>query len=123
TEAGGVRVQIDCESGAKEVTAHVTVTRAGAAVQEETLTQPIRKPSEARFTGEPISISLKDAEIRDVLKTFAALTGVDIAVAPEVQGRVTISVADMPWDEALDQAINQVGAHYHVAGGKIFVTK
>src|SRR5256885_11095414 len=42
------------------------------------------------FTGEPISLNLKDADIKDVLRTFATLTGLNIAVDPDVHGSVTV---------------------------------
>ncbi|HSL19863.1 MAG TPA: type IV pilus secretin PilQ [Methylomirabilota bacterium] len=54
------------------------------------------------FTGEPISLSLKDADIRDVLKTFSALTQLNIIVDPGVGGSVTVELRDVPWDQALD---------------------
>jgi type IV pilus assembly protein PilQ len=57
---------------------------------------------EVQFTGEPISLSLKDADIRDVLKTFSALTQLNIIVDPGVGGSVTVELRDVPWDQALD---------------------
>lgn len=54
-----------------------------------------------KFNGEKISIDLKDADVRDVLNVFAQLTGRTFDVAANVHGKVTISVKDMPWDEAL----------------------
>ena len=57
---------------------------------------------EQQFTGEPISLSLKDADIRDVLKTFSALTQLNIIVDPGVSGSVTVELRDVPWDQALD---------------------
>ncbi len=55
-----------------------------------------------QFTGEPISLSLKDADVRDVLKTFSALTQLNIIVDPGVGGSVTVELRDVPWDQALD---------------------
>ena len=57
---------------------------------------------EQQFTGEPISLSLKDADVRDVLKTFSALTQLNIIVDPGVGGSVTVELRDVPWDQALD---------------------
>src|SRR5206468_2104910 len=42
------------------------------------------------YTGEPISLNLKDADIKDVIRTFATLTGLNIAVDPGVTGSVTV---------------------------------
>ena len=38
-----------------------------------------------RYTGEPLSLNLKDADIKDVLRTFAQLTGLNIAIDPQRQ--------------------------------------
>ena len=37
------------------------------------------------YTGEPLSLNLKDADIKDVLRTFAQLTGLNIAIDPQRQ--------------------------------------
>ena len=55
-----------------------------------------------RFTGEEISLQLKDADIKDVLRFFAQITGLNIVVDPDVTGSVTVSLENVPWDQALD---------------------
>src|SRR6266496_800683 len=57
---------------------------------------------ESRYLGEPISLDLKDADLKDVLRTFAELTKINIAVDPDVKGSVTLRLHDVPWDQALD---------------------
>ncbi len=42
-----------------------------------------------RYTGELITLSLKDADIKDVLKTFAVLTDLNIVVDPSVKASVS----------------------------------
>ena len=68
------------------------------------------------FTGEPISLNLKDADIKDVLRTFAALTGLNIAVDPDVHGSVTVDFVDVPWDQALDLILRQNRLSYVLDG-------
>ncbi len=67
---------------------------------------------EQQFTGEPISLSLKDADVRDVLKTFSALTQLNIIVDPGVGGSVTVELRDVPWDQALDLILRINGLDY-----------
>jgi type IV pilus assembly protein PilQ len=59
------------------------------------------------FTGEPISLNLKDADLKDVLRTFADLTGLNMAIDPGVGGSVTVDFQDVPWDQALDIILRQ----------------
>src|SRR5881397_1174789 len=61
----------------------------------------------SKYSGEPISLNLRDADIKDVLHTFAELTGMNIAVDPAVNARVTIELVDVPWDQALDLILRQ----------------
>ena len=68
------------------------------------------------FTGEPISLNLKDADIKDVLRTFAQLTGLNIAVDPDVHGSVTVDFVDVPWDQALDLILRQNRLSYVLDG-------
>ncbi len=65
----------------------------------------------SHFTGEPISLELKDADIKDVLRTFAKLTGLNVVVDPDVTGSVTVNLDNVPWDQALDiiLRINRLG--------------
>jgi type IV pilus assembly protein PilQ len=63
------------------------------------------------FTGETISLELKDADIKDVLRTFAKITGLNVVVDPDVSGSVTVNLENVPWDQCLDiiLKINRLG--------------
>jgi type IV pilus assembly protein PilQ len=68
------------------------------------------------YTGEPISLNLKDADLKDVIRTFANLTGLNIAVDPGVNGSVTVDFNDVPWDQALDIILRQNNLGYVLEG-------
>jgi len=65
-----------------------------------------------QFTGEPITLTLKDADIKDVLKTFSVLTEMNIVLDPSVSGSVTVELRDVPWDQALDLILKINGLDY-----------
>jgi type IV pilus secretin PilQ/predicted competence protein len=67
---------------------------------------------EQQFTGEPITLTLKDADIKDVLKTFSVLTEMNIVLDPSVGGSVTVELHDVPWDQALDLILKINGLDY-----------
>jgi type II secretory pathway component GspD/PulD (secretin) len=71
---------------------------------------------ERRYTGEPISLDLKDADIRDVLLTFAKLTRMNMVIDPEVKGTVTVRLEDVPWDQALEVILKVNGLGYVIDG-------
>lgn len=68
------------------------------------------------FNGEPISLTLKDADIKDVLRTFADLTGLNMAIDPGVTGSVTVDFVDVPWDQALDLILRQNNLTFSLEG-------
>ena len=73
-------------------------------------------PGQKVYSGEPISLNLKDADIKDVLRTFADLTGLNVAVDPQVTGSVTVNFVEVPWDQALDIILRQNGLTYTLDG-------
>ena len=90
-------------------------------VQQDSSSRPheIANPYETRtlgagekqYTGEPITLNLKDADIKDTLQRFSELTQLNIVLDPDVRGTVTVSLQDIPWDQALELIlkINQLG--------------
>jgi type IV pilus assembly protein PilQ len=70
----------------------------------------------ARYTGERISLDLKDADIRDVLKVFAKLGRFNLVVDPEVRGSVTVRLENVPWDQAMDLILRMNGLGYTLEG-------
>jgi len=56
----------------------------------------------ARFTGEPVSLDVKDAELDDVVRRLTEGRGLSVVAPPSFRGTVTASLRDVPWDQALD---------------------
>jgi type IV pilus assembly protein PilQ len=75
------------------------------------------------YTGEPLSLNLKEADIRDVLRTFGDLTGLNIAVDPDVGGKVTVNFNEVPWDQALDIILHQNSLNYVLEGNVLRIGK
>jgi type IV pilus assembly protein PilQ len=95
----------------------VFATAPQPATQPQTLSGPRTLSGGPRqFNGEPLSLNLKDADIKDVVRTFAELTGLNIAVDPGVSGSVTVDFVDVPWDQALDLILRQNNLTYVLEG-------
>jgi hypothetical protein len=54
------------------------------------------------FEGEPITLGLQSADLREVLAMFSKVTGRTIVVDPDVEGEVSVDFRGVPWDQALD---------------------
>jgi type IV pilus secretin PilQ/predicted competence protein len=55
-----------------------------------------------KYTGEPISVNLKDVDLKDFFRLIHEISGLNIVVDPAVHGTVTLVLDEVPWDQALD---------------------
>jgi type IV pilus assembly protein PilQ len=55
-----------------------------------------------KYTGEPISVNLKDVDLKDFFRLIHEISGLNVVLDPEVHGSLTIVLDDVPWDQALD---------------------
>ena len=70
----------------------------------EQKTQLEQKPAEKgpKYTGEPISVNLKDVDLKDFFRLIHEISGLNVVLDPQVHGTLTIVLDDVPWDQALD---------------------
>jgi type IV pilus assembly protein PilQ len=54
------------------------------------------------YTGTKLSLDFKDADIKNILRLIAEVSNLNIIVADEVTGKITMRLVDVPWDQALD---------------------
>jgi type IV pilus assembly protein PilQ len=58
--------------------------------------------SGSKYTGEPISVNLKDVDLKDFFRLIHEISGLNVVLDPQVKGTLTIVLDDVPWDQALD---------------------
>jgi type IV pilus assembly protein PilQ len=63
---------------------------------------PTAASSGKRYTGEPISVNLKDVDLKDFFRLIHEISGLNVVLDPGVSGNLTIVLDDVPWDQALD---------------------
>jgi len=59
-------------------------------------------PSEKVYTGRKLSLDFKDADIKNILRLIAEVSNFNIIAGDDVTGKITMRLADVPWDQALD---------------------
>jgi type IV pilus assembly protein PilQ len=52
------------------------------------------------YTGRRISLDFKTADIHDVLRILADVSGLNIVATDDVKARVTLRLVEVPWDQA-----------------------
>jgi type IV pilus secretin PilQ/predicted competence protein len=57
---------------------------------------------ETKYTGELMSFNFHSADLKDVIKIIATVSGLNIVLDPAVSGRVTSRLNQVPWDQALE---------------------
>lgn len=55
-----------------------------------------------KYTGRRISLDFQDADIVSILRLISEVSRMNIIASPEVKGKVTVKMLDVPWDQALD---------------------
>ncbi len=90
-------------------------TRAEApAVEEpaaaaEIKSEPANLIGRGKYSGRRISLDLQDADLINVLRLFADVANLNIILAPDVKGRVTVRMVNIPWDQAMDIILKMNG--------------
>jgi type IV pilus assembly protein PilQ len=59
-------------------------------------------PVQGKYPGKKISLDFQDADIVPIFRLLADISGYNIVVSPEVKGKLTMKLINVPWDQALD---------------------
>ena len=126
---GGVQVALEArpDSGDR-VAVEVTIERSGALIQKGTLVvapsddaAAVDHPQE--YTGEPINLNLVQADLRETLAQLGRMSGLQMRIDEAVQGKVSMSWHNVPWDEALEILLRENGLTYRIEGSTLHVSK
>ncbi|SCB89552.1 MULTISPECIES: type IV pilus secretin PilQ [Snodgrassella] len=60
------------------------------------------KNTNKSFKGKRVSLDFQDIDVRTILQILAKESGMNIVASDSVQGKMTISLKDVPWDQALN---------------------
>ena len=91
-----------------QVGALVRVSNAAAGVKVE--------PPRDDHSGGPVSLDLKDADLRDVFLLFERIGGLRYELPDGVRGRVSLFVQEVPWDRVAEAVAESAGLHPRIDG-------
>jgi type IV pilus assembly protein PilQ len=83
---------------------------------------PPRKERPA-YTGELISLDLKDVDLKDFFRLIHEISGLNINVDPNVAGSVTTVLDNVPWDQALDIVLRNNGLGKTLEGNVLRIAR
>jgi type IV pilus assembly protein PilQ len=70
----------------------------------------------SKYTGEPISVNLKDVDLKDFFRLIHEISGLNVVLDPAVKGSLTIVLDEVPWDQALDIVLQNNGLDKQLSG-------
>jgi type IV pilus assembly protein PilQ len=54
------------------------------------------------YQGKQITIDIQNAELQNILRLLAKIGGFNLVLSDDVQGKITLSLQNVPWDQVLD---------------------
>lgn len=79
------------------------------------------KKKDFEYTGQKLSLDFQDIEVRAVLQIIADFTELNLVASDTVQGRITLRLQNVPWDQALDMVLKNKGLDKRQIGNVLMV--
>ncbi len=80
-----------------------------------------RQRAQPQFTGERISLSFQNVEIRSLLQIVADVAGTNMVISDSVSGQIAMRLENVPWDQALDIILRTKGLGMRQQGNVMLV--
>jgi len=77
--------------------------------------------NEFTYVGDRISLNFQDIEIRAVLQLIADFTELNLVASDTVNGRITLRLQNVPWDQALELVLKTKGLDKRQIGNVLMV--
>ena len=102
----GKKEPVRPDATTQQAAAQQAVQQANTAAATMAATSASQTPAAAapagKYTGEPISVNLKDVDLKDFFRLIHEISGLNVVLDPAVKGTLTIVLDEVPWDQALD---------------------
>jgi len=135
-EDGGLRVVIGIQDAKTSSKQTVDLVKDGTRVDLRTAeakptssenqgSLPVRDETRGQtkvYTGQKLSLDFKDADIKNVFRLLAEVSGLNIVVTDEVNKKVTVRLVEVPWDQALDLLIDTNGLGKEQSGNIVRIS-
>ncbi|QKX16478.1 type IV pilus secretin PilQ family protein [Microbulbifer sp. YPW1] len=114
-------ISVDPHDGEYDYLAYQADTEYVLSVKPLSVAQVREKKKEFQFTGEKLSLNFQDIEVRSVLQLIADFTDLNLVASDTVQGRITLRLDGVPWDQALELILKAKGLDKRQEGNVIMV--
>jgi type IV pilus assembly protein PilQ len=77
--------------------------------------------TESVYQGKAISLNFQDIPVRTVLQLIADFNGFNLVITDSVSGNITLSLEDVPWEQALDIILKVKGLGKRMDGNVLMI--
>ncbi len=88
---------------------------------EEEKKEVVPRLVRGRYKGAKISLDFQEAEMEDVLRLLAEVSGLNIITGPSVSGSVNLKMEEVPWDQVLDLILRIYGYNFLQEGNVLWI--
>jgi len=74
-----------------------------------------------QYAGQRMSFDFVDADIRNILTLIAEVAGVNIVWGSDVEGKISMKLDNIPWDQALEMILKPNGLTYQIEDDVLWV--
>lgn len=108
-------------SGEFDYMAYQTDNEYVISVKPLTAEEKAEKKKDFQFTGDKLSFNFQDIEVRAVLQIIADFTSLNLVASDTVQGRITLRLENVPWDQALALVLKTKGLDKRQDGNVLMI--
>lgn len=133
-EAGGIKVVVGLSDPKASDKRRFDLVRGGKKIDAKNLASASMDPGPAasikegttaegtKYSGQKLSLDFKDADIKNVFRLLAEVSGKNIVVTDDVNRKVTLRLVEVPWDQAMDLLITTNGLGKDEVGNVIRIS-
>src|SRR6266446_5689370 len=104
------------QKAVQQATTAATTLATTASQSQSSTASAAPQVAAARYTGENISVNLKDVDLKDFFRLIHEISGLNVVLDPAVKGSLTIVLDEVPWDQALDIVLQNNGLDKQLNG-------
>ena len=108
------------EAKLKQALKQVSRSQRGGFAETE-MDRSDRRDGVKKYTGKNISLDFQDADIKSVLRLMSEYGDKSIIAGDDVKGNITLTMKNVPWDQALDSILKIHGLTKQQSGNVITI--
>src|SRR6478735_4816956 len=118
---GGNSVITIKSTGEYDYMAYQTDTEYVVSVKHLTAKEQEERVQKFSYVGQKLSLNFQDIPVRSVLQLIADFTDLNLVASDTVEGKITLRLDNVPWDQALDLVLKTKGLDKRQVGNVLMV--